>query len=112
MVSDYEIGYALSADTGSTGPGPDLLAVLRDDPFVPNDSMDWVMGVGFVTAPYIVLLASGNAHLIPAYQAVAPDLLMFAAGVSVSNLIQVVSTSRGGRYSTHSPAVTSGFMMV
>jgi len=108
MLSDYEIGYALSADTGTGGPGPDLLNVLKQDPFVPDDKMDWIMGGVFVATPYIVLIASGNTAAIAQYSAVAPDTFLFAAGVITSNIIQ----APGGRYSTHSSPVYSGFQMI
>ena len=112
MISDYEIGYALSSDFASSGPGPDVLAFSADDPFVPNDPMDWFFGIGAVVIPYIgIFIYSGPAG-VARYSAAAPDMFMFAGGVALSNTLQAVATHRGGRYSTTSSTVTSGFMMV
>jgi len=113
MVSDYEIGYALSASTGSPGlPGPDLFANFKDDPFMPNDLMDWLVGGTAVIAGYGIAFRVGGPIGLARYASVAPDIPIFAGAVAMSNLVQASATHRGGRYSTHSSIVTSGYMMV
>ena len=112
MVSDYEIGYALSGNFGTGGPGPDMIAFANQDPFVPNDMMDWMVGGAAVAAGYTGAYLIGGPAGILRYEAVVPSIAVFAAAVAVSNIAQSSVTARGGRFSTYSPTVTSGFMMV
>lgn len=112
MVSDYQIGYALSADTGTGGPGPDLFANFKDDPFMPNDLMDWTVGIAAVVSGYGIAFRVGGPVGLARYASVAPDVPIFAGAVALSNLVQASATHRGGRYSTTPSTVTSGFMMV
>ena len=113
MVSDYEIGYALSADFGSPGlSGPDLFAFANQDPFVPNDMMDWIVGGLAVAAGYTGAFYFGGVAGVLRYEAVVPSIGVFAGAVALSNMVQSSATHRGGRYSTTSSTVTSGFMMV
>lgn len=112
MVSDYEIGYALSGNFGTGGPGPDMIAFANQDPFVPNDMMDWMVGGAAVAAGYTGAYLVGGPAGVLRYEAIVPSAVVFASAVALSNLVQSSATSRGGRYSTHSPIVSSGFMMV
>ena len=109
-LTDNEIGYSLSSDFGASAPGrvPPAFAELHR----PNDPMDWVAGLGAVAAGYTIAYAYGGPPGVGAYAAAAPDWAVFGGAVLASNLFQMVGTSRGGRYSTYSPTVTSGFMMV
>ena len=113
MVSDYEIGYALSANSMSPGlAGPDIFAFASQDPFVPNDMMDWIVGGLAVAAGYTGAFLIGGFPAVARYEAIVPSVAVFAGGVALSNMVQSAATARGGRYSTYSPTVTSGFMMV
>ncbi len=112
MLSDYEIGYALSAAHGTGGPGPDLISKFKDDPFMPNDLMDWIVGGTAVLAGYAIAARIGGPVGLARYASVAPDIPIFAGAVALSNLVQSSATHRGGRYSTTPSTVTSGFMMV
>ena len=110
MLTDIEIGYSLSQDFGSAAPGRVPLSF--KGLHKPDDTMDWVAGFGAVAAGYTTAYMLGGPAGLGAYAAAAPDWAVFGGAVISSNLLQMVSTSRGGRYSTHSPFVTSGFMMV
>ncbi len=113
MVSDYEIGYALSSGFGAPGlPGPDLFAFASQDPFVPNDYMDWIVGGLAVAAGYTGAFMLGGFPAVARYETVVPSIAVFAGGVALSNLVQSGAIARGGRYSTTPSTVTSGFMMV
>ena len=109
-LTDNEIGYSLSLDFGASAPGrvPPAFAELHK----PNDPMDWAAGLGAVGVGYTAAYLYGGPPGVVAYAAAAPDFVLFGGAVISSNLLQMVSTSRGGRYSTYSPTVTSGFMMV
>ena len=109
-MTDNEIGYSLSTDFGSGSPG--RLPLSFKEAVKPNDRMDWVAGIGAVAGGYAIAFAYGGPTGVAAYSVAAPDFAIFAGAVFASNILQMVSTHRGGRYSTHSPTVTSGFMMV
>ncbi len=112
MPSDWEIGYAIQSPYGGS-PSVDLFAAFKEDPFVPNDLMDWTFGIAAVTIPYVIVGSRGGLPGIAAYSASAPDMFMFAGGVALSNTIQGLAVLEGpSNRRTHSPVVTSGFMMV
>ena len=82
-------------EPGTTPPEPadlrDLGPVLdpfSQAPFYPDDPMDWAFGISFVAVPYAVSYLVGGPAGLTAYSLVGPDILLFAAGVLISNFIQ------------------------
>eukprot|EP00661_Eupelagonemidae_sp_cell13_P022133 gene22133-biopygen23694 len=75
----------------------DIIAFANQDPFVPNDLMDWMVGSAAVAAGYTGAYLIGGPAGILRYEAVVPSIAVFASAVAMSNIAQSSVTSRGGR---------------
>ena len=98
MPSDYTLGYDIKQDEIVYTAGPPLGEFAKEQtigrlpwPFQPNDPTDYAVGTFVMLAPYPVLLLAGGPVAVARYSLVAPDMLMFSAGVAASNIGQLLA---------------------
>lgn len=98
MPSDYTLGYEIKSDELVFTAGPPITEFIHTNtigqlpwPFQPNDSMDYGLGFAAMALPYPIIFAFGGPAAVARYSLMAPDTLLFTAGVVASNLFQAAA---------------------